>query len=557
MLPKMHDLGLLEEESIYIPSSSISIEKKNGQERKVYAAYCATLYRRYGVWIQPFADIVLDKNDKPIYFHTSKYIPYLTNQGYKVEVVEGCYLVDYLSTVAEGSFVMISVKDEGSQKITPEIVEQLQQFGITQIDKSKLRHSFIWIAHKQEGAGYEVLYEACSAEELRWEGNIGEVPVIVASGGALATNQSSIQVNGVEWSLKQRGFNIVTCGPNLRLDSISFDTFATLHAEGSLFRASSPRPKVRLHTTIGHAGGRIDGINGSNCKEAFEHSYTHRGHRVFEADLEMTSDGELVLRDGWNAYLYRHLQQQQPEGIHEAEPLALEQFLDLKIKQQYTPMTVVDLFQFLITYPDVQVITHTQSTDSKRIEQQFTKLVELTTSFNCNFMHRIIPQVYNEEMYDSIEKVFPFPRYAFKLYQTKATDEEVIRFVKDKKIRFVTASQERYSKELGKRLKSLGSSVFIHTINDLDVVREYIREEADGFYTDALTSAEIEQEFLAYRVELDTRREMLCDFLVIRFRVSMDEAWNALASVSLRELAIAGERLFQASTLEEVYSVLK
>ncbi|QJD85494.1 interleukin-like EMT inducer domain-containing protein [Cohnella herbarum] len=557
MFSRMHDLSLLEKESIYIPLTSMLAENKDGREQKVYTAYCATIYRQYGIWMQSFSDLVLEKNDKPIYFHASNYIPYLVNQGYQVEVVEGCSIVDYLGAVTVGSYVILSVKDEGSQQINEEIVERLREFGITQMDKTKLRHSFIWIARKKDGASYEVLHEACSTEQLCWEGFLGEALANVASGGALSTNLSRIEVNGIEQSMNQRGFNIVICSPDLRCESRSFDTFVTLYAEGSLFRANPPKSRTSLGKTISHSGGRIDGVDYTNCKEALEHSYAHRGHRVFEVDMEITSDAELVLRHDWESYLYHHLQQQQPEGIQDGQPLTLEQFSNLKIMKQYTPMTIVDLFRFLASYPDAQVVTDTIYIDPRRIEHQFRRIVEAAAPFGYNVLLRIIPQLYTEDMYSVIEKIFPFTRYIYTLYQTKATDDEVVKFVRDKKVKFVACLPERYSRELGKQLKSLGASVFIHTINELDTVREYIHEEVGGFYTDALSSVEVEQQFLAYQVELDTRREMLSVFLAFRFGISEDEALSAFNSVNLRELASISERLFQSQTLEEAYSLLR
>lgn len=556
MFPKMAELGLLERESVYIPPSGMPAEKRSGKAGLVYAAYCASLYRRHGVWVRSFADIALDRNDRPIYFHASAYIPHFNYQGYGVEVVEGRDLLDYLRGVPAGAYVIVSVKDEGSQQITEEVAERLRPFGITKLDRSKLRHSYLWIARKIDETSYEALHEECSAEELQWEGALGAAHASVVSGGSLATNVSSMRLDGIERSLNQRGLNIVTWGPDMGVDAASFDTFATLQEQGSLYRADPPARGADRFRTVSHAGGRIDGLDYTNCLEAFERGYGERGHRVFEADIVMTSDGELALRHDWEPYLYRHLQQKQPEGHPEGRPLSLEQFKSLKILNRHTPVAADELFSFLTRYPDACLVTDTKHSDPKLAELQFAKLVEAAVPFGCDILLRVIPQLYTEGMYDAVERVFPFPRYIYTLYQTKATDDEVVRFVANKRIRFVAANPDRYSEELGKRLKAVGASVLLHTVNDLESVQRYIREHADGFYTDVLTAAEVEGAFLSYQVELDTRREMLSDFLVRHFDFPEEEARKELDCRSLDELAGLSGRVFGCRTAAEVYSVL-
>ena len=49
---------------------------------------------------------------------------------------------------------------------------------------------------------------------------------------------------------------------------------------------------------ISHAMGGIGGTNYSNCLEAFNENYAE-GHRVFEVDIELTSDGRMVLWHDW------------------------------------------------------------------------------------------------------------------------------------------------------------------------------------------------------------------------------------------------------------------
>ena len=71
-----------------------------------------------------------------------------------------------------------------------------------------------------------------------------------------------------------------------------------------------------------------------------------------------------------------------------------------------------------------------------------------------------------------------------------------------------------------------------------------------------MTAAEVDRAFLAYEVELGTRREMLSDFLVRHFDFPEEEARKELDCRSLDDLAGLSGRLFECRTAAEVYSVL-
>lgn len=50
--------------------------------------------------------------------------------------------------------------------------------------------------------------------------------------------------------------------------------------------------------TVMHGLGQLSGTSVLNCREGFDRYYA-RGARVFEVDLRMTSDGQVVLRHDW------------------------------------------------------------------------------------------------------------------------------------------------------------------------------------------------------------------------------------------------------------------
>ena len=66
---------------------------------------------------------------------------------------------------------------------------------------------------------------------------------------------------------------------------------------------SMPYEWVHQYPLISHALGGIGGHIGTNSLEALLQAY-RSGHRVFETDLCITSDGHLVLRHDWEAGTY-------------------------------------------------------------------------------------------------------------------------------------------------------------------------------------------------------------------------------------------------------------
>lgn len=72
-----------------------------------------------------------------------------------------------------------------------------------------------------------------------------------------------------------------------------------LLAPGGVTHAQGTWTDYRL---IAHGLGEISSVSVTNSHEAFITNY-NKGHRVFEADLILTQDGQLVARHDWSDYL--------------------------------------------------------------------------------------------------------------------------------------------------------------------------------------------------------------------------------------------------------------
>lgn len=549
------DLSLLDHGAIYIPLSNYS-KRQNGL---AYAAYRSMFFRKNHIWIEDISKLNLDLNDKVIYFHSSIYIPQFSRLNYSVELIQGKSLFQYLMEIEIGSYVAISVKDDGSQQIKENALEEAKNLGITLLDNSKLRYSYVWLARKIDEKSYEVIHQECSCEELSWEGQLGDNHISIKSGGANGGNYSSIIIDGVERSKNSRGMNIVSWENEEKVISTNFDTFSTIYMQGSLFKATPSRFKRNdaRFSVISHAGGMFEGLTYTNCEEAIEWNYRVNGHRIFEIDFELTSDGELVARHNWQSYLYDHLQQKKPEGVGENEPLSLEQFKKLKVLNKYSPLTISDIYKLMTNYPDINIVTDTKYLDADIIKTQFERMISAVEPYGYELLLRIVPQLYSEEMYSIIEEIFPFPRYIYTLYATQSSDEQILRFVENKPIMAVTTYPARHTSNFGGEIKKLGIEMAIHTINDVEKIREYANMNVDGFYTDTLSTTIIKSEIAREQTEVEVYRDMLFLYIEKRFGtvpVNVLDVFNELTKQELKALA---PKLFLTNTLEEFNVLLE
>ena len=117
---------------------------------------------------------------------------------------------------------------------------------------------------------------------------------------------------------------------------------------------------------ITHGMGEVDGITTLNCLEGFQAQYG-QGVRVFEVDLRLTADQQVVLRHDWRAGWQ--------SGISEISIPTMKEFLSRPILRKYTPLSFRDLLLLMEEYPDICVITDTKFTDAEVVTLQFRSML--------------------------------------------------------------------------------------------------------------------------------------------------------------------------------------
>lgn len=242
---------------------------------------------------------------------------------------------------------------------------------------------------------------------------------------------------------------------------------------------------------VAHAMGGIDELTYTNSYEAFIVNY-EKGLRVFEVDLLLSSDNKLVARHEWGQGFTQMLGQQ--ETIEEERQEAVwshNEFKEAKIKGEYEPLDWADIVELMELYPDVYIVTDTKQTTPEEIQEIFTQIVEQTKEWQPELLERVVPQIYNRDMWEPVQAIYPFDSVIFTLYQTHETDKEVVQFAKEKQIAAITMSETRANAGLIADLKRVGVVSYVHTINDPELIAKFQRMGAYGFYTDFLAEEDI------------------------------------------------------------------
>ncbi|UVI28526.1 phosphatidylinositol-specific phospholipase C/glycerophosphodiester phosphodiesterase family protein [Paenibacillus spongiae] len=252
-----------------------------------------------------------------------------------------------------------------------------------------------------------------------------------------------------------------------------------------------PAPEWTNYELVAHGLGEIDSYTYTNTLEAFELNYG-KGHRLFEVDLQLTSDNYLISRHDWEPYLYKRFEQEAPPEGLEGKPLTREAIKSLKVHKSYQILDFEELLGLLKKYPDVYFITDTKDMDSKLVEKQFQAMITAAGE-DLSLLQRVIPQVYNQNMYHQVDAMFQFPSYIYTLYMSPDTQKQVLSFVKDNsRIDAVTMPETLAKSYFLKQLKRAGVKTYVHTINDTNKMHDYLRQGTYGFYTDSITYDEFE-----------------------------------------------------------------
>ena len=227
---------------------------------------------------------------------------------------------------------------------------------------------------------------------------------------------------------------------------------------------------------IAHGAGEIENLRSTNTREALDQNYK-KGYRYFEIDLCWTTDRHLVLIHDWKKTFKTLFMNA------ESQP-TLEIFESMRMAHNLTQMSLLSLYRWLSKHHDAHIIT-----DVKNHNLEALSLISKTAG---NLKDRFIPQIYDPSELKPVEKM-RFKDVILTLYRTALTDTELFEFVNRNKI-FAITIPVRKAFSFGRigELGQKGISIYVHTVNRIDVF-EYLRKKGVyGVYTDTILPDDIQ-----------------------------------------------------------------
>lgn len=255
---------------------------------------------------------------------------------------------------------------------------------------------------------------------------------------------------------------------------------------------------------IAHGMGKIEGVTVLNCLESFQMQY-EQGVRVFEVDLRVTKDLQVVLRHDWRAGWQ--------DGVSELSIPTLEEFKAKPLLEKYTPMSFKDLLLLMKEYPDICVVTDTKFVDEELVTIQFEAMLRDAAELGMsNIFERIVVQVYTDLMFKVVDNIGDFPNYIYTLYktgfnQTEESFEKFAVFCRDNGIDGVTMWHYWWHDEFAPIAEEYGLSVYVHTVNDTEAAARLIASGVSGVYTDEIAPDVLESAIAAEQTAAESEGE--------------------------------------------------
>lgn len=235
---------------------------------------------------------------------------------------------------------------------------------------------------------------------------------------------------------------------------------------------------------ISHAMGGIDGHSYSNCLEGFLENY-EEGHRIFEVDMELTSDNKIVLWHDWK--------RQFCSKYREGRTPTYAEFMGSRIYDEYTPMDLEGLLKLMDQYPDVRIITDSKHSSSTIVKKQFKAIVSTANQLGIpEVLDRFIVELYTKDMYRVVEEIHHFPEYILTLYKllgkapSKSRLQDLASFCKKKGINTIAMYAKWWNPKYKGYVKSYGVDLALYTVNDPDDAEDYFDEGVNALFTDFL-----------------------------------------------------------------------
>ena len=253
--------------------------------------------------------------------------------------------------------------------------------------------------------------------------------------------------------------------------------FLLLGFPASRLLAMSRRPVAPPFIYVAHAGGGYQGWIHTSSVEAMEQSYAN-GYRIFEVDLELTSDRKVVLVHDWETFSHFAYLRGRP---------TLDQYEHLKMRYGFRPPTLEGLQDFLKKHPKAMVIL-----DTKWGHYGFLKYVAVHYP---DIVPQALPHIFAEKEYEPVRKL-GYRNLIFACYGSPINDNQLLNMLDRHRFFAVSAPAERgWSRQaqrcdgewcLPSQLSVRGVKLILHVLNRKVELNWARRIGASGIMSDWL-----------------------------------------------------------------------
>lgn len=252
------------------------------------------------------------------------------------------------------------------------------------------------------------------------------------------------------------------------------------------------------HKVIAHGGGGIDDKTCTNSLEAIDLAYAN-GTRMFDIDIQETSDGVLVCRHGWidnieqdshfiasrgRSFQWDIEQLRYHIPIEYAKVPDLKTFMSIKAYHKYTPISFEDFLNFMVANQDVWLIADFGYIASNVYESAYKTLL---LNLPQTVQDRIVVTFNAYDDAKRLRSINPKVKLQLKRYGMKEESYyDVAKFCTSENIHAVNLSLYNINDEGIALLRSKGINVFIAAVDFLSDYQYCIKQGANGIVSNFL-----------------------------------------------------------------------
>lgn len=201
-----------------IPYLDLNRQMKGQLHNHVFHA--ETITKRIGEWLSELYEAE-DKRENPAFARWHEDADYYYRYAHQLRLNDVETFEEYVSELIGRDYVVcIAVNQDAGAYLSEEAVALMQQLGCQWDVSAAGGKSYLAVA--ENGT---IHAEACSEDIVAYENRLYEHRISMVSQGAQSGCNASIQFDGIEYALNEKGFNIVVYDPKLDmiLSSRSFE----------------------------------------------------------------------------------------------------------------------------------------------------------------------------------------------------------------------------------------------------------------------------------------------------------------------------------------------